>query len=75
MFYRNGQPSARFVLLKGFGSEGFKFFTNSCSRKGLEINENPKVALVFYWEPLRRSVGYLFISIINKIQMNKLSLV
>ncbi|EEB12304.1 Pyridoxine-5'-phosphate oxidase, putative [Pediculus humanus corporis] len=53
---KNGQPSARFVLLKGFGSEGFKFFTNSCSRKGLEINENPKVALVFYWEPLRRSV-------------------
>ncbi|XP_011872315.1 PREDICTED: pyridoxine-5'-phosphate oxidase-like isoform X1 [Vollenhovia emeryi] len=53
---RNGIPSARMVLLKGFGKEGFKFYTNYESRKGRELAENPYVALTFYWESLRRSV-------------------
>ncbi|CAH0555252.1 unnamed protein product [Brassicogethes aeneus] len=53
---REGQPSARFVLLKGFGQDGFKFFTHYTSRKGSEIAHNPKVALTFYWEHFSRSV-------------------
>ncbi|KAL0105409.1 hypothetical protein PUN28_016805 [Cardiocondyla obscurior] len=53
---RNGVPSLRAVLLKGFSKEGFKFYTNYESRKGRELDENPHVALTFYWEFLHRSV-------------------
>ncbi|KAF7993689.1 hypothetical protein HCN44_010284 [Aphidius gifuensis] len=53
---KNGLPSARMVLLKGFSSDGFKFYTNYDSRKGQELAENPNAALTFYWEPLRRTV-------------------
>ncbi|XP_018393795.1 PREDICTED: pyridoxine-5'-phosphate oxidase [Cyphomyrmex costatus] len=53
---RDGVPSVRVLLLKGFGTEGFKFYTNYDSRKGRELAENPHVALTFYWESLRRSV-------------------
>ncbi|KAM0726050.1 Pyridoxine/pyridoxamine 5'-phosphate oxidase [Formica fusca] len=53
---RDGVPSMRAVLLKGFGTEGFKFYTNYDSRKGHELAQNPHVALTFYWESLRRSV-------------------
>jgi len=59
---KQGLPSARYVLLKAFGvpSEddkgGFVFYTNYNSRKGKELLENPHAALVFYWEPLKRSV-------------------
>ncbi|OXB69910.1 UNVERIFIED_CONTAM: hypothetical protein H355_014603 [Colinus virginianus] len=34
---RDGRPSARMVLLKGFGRDGFRFFTNVESRKGREL--------------------------------------
>uniref|UniRef100_A0A8C8YD61 Pyridoxine-5'-phosphate oxidase n=1 Tax=Panthera leo TaxID=9689 RepID=A0A8C8YD61_PANLE len=34
---RDGKPSARMVLLKGFGKDGFRFFTNFESRKGKEL--------------------------------------
>ncbi|KAK3930409.1 Pyridoxine-5'-phosphate oxidase [Frankliniella fusca] len=53
---KDGTPSARYVLLKGYGPDGFKFFTNYESRKAKELEENPKAALTFYWEALRRSV-------------------
>lgn len=53
---KNGIPSVRPVLLKSFGPEGFKFYTNYESRKGRELAENPNAALTFYWEPLRRGV-------------------
>ncbi|XP_012282587.1 pyridoxine-5'-phosphate oxidase isoform X2 [Orussus abietinus] len=53
---KEGIPSVRPVLLKGYGSEGFKFYTNYESRKGRELAENPNAALTFYWEPLRRTV-------------------
>ncbi|XP_076765956.1 pyridoxine/pyridoxamine 5'-phosphate oxidase [Xylocopa sonorina] len=53
---KTGIPSVRAVLLKGYGTEGFKFYTNYESRKGRELAENPNVAATFYWEPLRRSV-------------------
>ena len=51
-----GRPSARSVLLKGVDADGFRFFTNTESRKGHELAENPSAALVFYWplEPRRQ---------------------
>src|SRR5262245_5863295 len=52
----DGQPSARLVLLKGFGPEGWVFFTNLGSRKGVELLANPRVALLFPWHPLERQV-------------------
>ena len=51
-----GQPSARIVLLKGFSEEGFIFFTNYESRKGIELQQNPYAALVFFWKELERQV-------------------
>lgn len=51
-----GRPSARIVLLKGYGPDGFKFFTNHCSRKGKELAANPYVALVFFWGFQHRSI-------------------
>jgi pyridoxamine 5'-phosphate oxidase len=52
----DGVPSARIVLLKGFDENGFVFFTNYTSRKGKEIEENPNVALLFFWKELERQV-------------------
>lgn len=51
-----GVVSARVVLLKGFDERGFCFYTNYLSRKGRELEENPRAALVFYWQPLDRQV-------------------
>lgn len=53
---RDGEPSARMVLLKGFDTEGFVFFTNYESRKARELGENPRAALVFYWTEFDRQV-------------------
>jgi len=53
---KEGIPSARYVLLKGYGPDGFRFFTNYFSKKGKELDENPNAALVFYWEPLQKQV-------------------
>jgi len=44
---RDGKPSARMVLLKGFDQDGFVFYTNYESRKGKELAENARAALVF----------------------------
>ncbi len=52
----SGAPSARTVLLKAHGREGFTFFTNYDSRKGSELAQNPRAALVFLWLPLFRQV-------------------
>jgi pyridoxamine 5'-phosphate oxidase len=49
-------PSSRLVLLKGFGADGFRFFTNQRSRKGTELGGNPRCALLFPWHPLERQV-------------------
>lgn len=51
-----GVPSVRMVLLKGHGPEGFTFYTNSQSRKGLEIAANPKASILFHWKSLRRQI-------------------
>lgn len=52
----DGRPSARMLLLKSADDRGFTFFTGYESRKGLELAENPRAALVFYWRPLGRQV-------------------
>jgi len=52
----DGRPSARVVLLKGFDERGFAFYTNYESRKGRELEDNPRCALVFYWGELERQV-------------------
>ena len=52
----SGGPSARMVLLKGFDQRGFVFYTNYFSRKGQEIAQNPRAAMLFHWSPLGRQV-------------------
>jgi pyridoxamine 5'-phosphate oxidase len=49
-------PSARIVLLRRFDERGFRFFTNYESQKGRELQADPRIAGVFYWDPLRRQV-------------------
>ena len=51
-----GAPSARTVLMKSFDVDGFVFFTNTGSRKGKEIEFEPRVSLLFVWLPLHRQV-------------------
>lgn len=51
-----GVPSARVVLLKGLEPDGFVWYTNRDSRKGLELRENPRASLGFYWAELERQV-------------------
>jgi pyridoxamine 5'-phosphate oxidase len=50
------RPSSRIVLLKGFSSNGFVFFTNYSSRKGAELAANPVACLLFHWIELERQV-------------------
>jgi pyridoxamine 5'-phosphate oxidase len=52
----NHKPSARIVLLKDFDENGFVFFTNYNSKKGLDMLSNKNVALVFFWKELERQV-------------------
>lgn len=52
----DGRPSARVVLFRGMSDGGFRFFTNYESRKGKELEANPRAALVFHWEPMARQV-------------------
>ncbi|SHK61038.1 pyridoxamine 5'-phosphate oxidase [Rhodothermus profundi] len=52
----SGRPSARVMLLKDFDEAGFVFYTNYESRKGQELTENPRAALVFWWAELMRQV-------------------
>lgn len=52
----DGMPSARIVLLKNFDKSGFVFFTNYESFKGMQLDENPKACLVFFWRELERQV-------------------
>jgi pyridoxamine 5'-phosphate oxidase len=52
----DGLPNVRMVLLKGFDSAGFVFYTNTESNKGREILATGKAALVLHWKSLRRQV-------------------
>lgn len=53
---KEGVPSCRMVLLKGFDERGLLFFTNSNSKKGKQLATNPKAAVTFYWKELERQV-------------------
>ncbi|XP_069111581.1 pyridoxine/pyridoxamine 5'-phosphate oxidase-like [Argopecten irradians] len=53
---KDGIPSVRMVLMKGYDHSGFQFYTNHGSRKSSEMKENPSCSIMFYWEPLKRSV-------------------
>ncbi len=52
----DGAPSVRIVLLKHLDEDGAVFFTSYESRKGVEIQANPRVAAVLLWHPLQRQV-------------------
>ncbi len=52
----DGRPAVRFVLLKGFDRDGFRFFTNRQSRKGRHLAENPHAAVALHWRELDRQV-------------------
>lgn len=52
----DGFPSSRVVLLKDMKSEGFSFFTNYSSQKGLDVAKSPKVSALFFWPELQRQV-------------------
>ncbi len=52
----DGMPSSRVVLLKALREDGFVFYTNYESRKGHALTQNPKVALLFFWNALHRQV-------------------
>ncbi len=53
---RDGKPSVRVVLLKGFDQDGFVFFSNYESEKGKQLEANPYAALAFYWIELDRQI-------------------
>ncbi len=54
---KEGMPSARIVLLKGYTESGFVFFTNYNSKKGKDIAENNHATLLFFWKKLERQVN------------------
>jgi len=61
----DGMPSARVVLLKDFTEEGFVFYTNYDSYKAMQLAENPKACLVFFWKELERQVR--IIGLVKKV--------
>jgi pyridoxamine 5'-phosphate oxidase len=52
----DGMPSVRIVLLKGIDSRGLRFFTNYGSRKGRELDANPRAAVTIHWATMHRAV-------------------
>jgi pyridoxamine 5'-phosphate oxidase len=53
-----GAPSARMVLVKDIGADGITFYTGYESRKGRELEENPRAAIVLYWHELGRQARF-----------------
>jgi pyridoxamine 5'-phosphate oxidase len=54
----DGQPSSRVVLYRGLSGRCPRFFTNYDSRKGHELAQNPRAALLFHWDALQRQVRF-----------------
>ena len=52
----DGLPDLRMVLMKGFDTDGFVFYSHIASAKGRELAANPKAGLLFHWKSLRRQV-------------------
>jgi pyridoxamine 5'-phosphate oxidase len=53
---KDGRPSARMVLLKGFDNSGFVFYTNYSSNKAEQLRQNPLASLVFWWDIFARQI-------------------
>ena len=51
-----GRPNLRMVLLKGWDADGFVFYSNRQSAKGVELSADPFAALCLHWKSLRRQV-------------------
>ena len=49
-------PFVRMVLLKDFNENGFVFYTNLNSQKGIELKENPNASMCFHWKSLLRQI-------------------
>ena len=63
---KEGIPSVRMVLLKGFDKNGFVFYTNLNSQKGNEIKDNPNASMCFHWKSLLRQIR--IVGTLNKIE-------
>jgi pyridoxamine 5'-phosphate oxidase len=61
-----GVPSARIVLLKDFTKDGFVFYTNYESQKGIELAENPRASLLFFYKELERQIR--IVGLVRKIK-------
>jgi pyridoxamine 5'-phosphate oxidase len=59
---RDGRPSSRVLHLRGCDDRGLLFFINTSTRKGRDLEANPRAALTFYWAPLLRQVNITGIS-------------
>ena len=53
---KDGIPSVRMVLLKGVDENGFVFYTNLNSQKGIELSENPNASMCFHWKSILRQI-------------------
>ena len=53
---KEGIPSVRMVLLKGFSEKGFVFYTNLNSKKSTDIKINPNASMCFHWKSLLRQI-------------------
>lgn len=53
---KDGRPSVRMLLLKGFDKDGFVFYTNLGSKKAQDLAENPYASLLFHWKSLNRQI-------------------
>ena len=53
---KDGFPTVRIILLKGFNKDGFVFYTNLKSSKSIAISENSKISMCFHWKSLLRQV-------------------
>jgi len=52
----DGKPSSRVILLKNLDHDGFTFFSNYESKKGVQIEQNPNASLLFFWPQIERQV-------------------
>lgn len=52
----DGRPSIRMVLMRGYDSRGFVFYTNLESRKSRELTMNPVAAMCFHWKSTERQI-------------------
>ncbi len=63
---KEGIPSVRMVLLKGYDKDGFVFYTNLNSQKGNDIKNNPNASMCFHWKSLLRQIR--IVGILNKVE-------